>query len=247
MIFGMASFRGIGAIMPVYYFLHFVFCPVQKFNAADLRLTDLAYTISILPMMLIGFYAPYFLAYLGPTLTHRHIGIWLWHMFPIWISLGQWILARTVIPNTMPTDRLHQPMRDIRTIRVTIGSLALISAGIYIYCLTSTGLSLWEVFVPRTNSLVTFDGAVRAFLQWDQIYFAAASLLWITYLFAMLYSTGYSTVHWTAVFGILVCLSAVLGTGAATAIGWLWREELLVRRRPFRIDSRKSVDFNRHR
>ncbi|KAI9038664.1 FAD/NAD(P)-binding domain-containing protein [Aspergillus affinis] len=83
------------------------------------RLTDLAYTASILPMTLVGFYASYLLAYLAPTLTMRHVGIWLWHMFPIWISLGQCILARTVTPNTLASDRLHRPTRDLRTIRIT--------------------------------------------------------------------------------------------------------------------------------
>ncbi|PYH97264.1 FAD/NAD(P)-binding domain-containing protein [Aspergillus ellipticus CBS 707.79] len=152
LLFGMASFRGIGAIMPIYYFLHYTFSPTHKFLAADSRLTDLSFTISILPLTLLFFYHPFFLAYFSPTLPLRHTGIWLWHLFPLWISLSQTLLSRTAIfPRTLSHDRLHNPTRDIQTIRLTIGSLALLSAGIYIYVALMSGFSLVEIFVPRAN------------------------------------------------------------------------------------------------
>lgn len=51
-------------------------------------------------------------------------------------------------------------------------------------------------------------------------------------MFAELRREGLTTTHWALVTGILGCLSIVLGAGAATAVGWLWREEILIRERP---------------
>ena len=223
----MASFRGIGVIMPFYYFLHYVMSPVANFNAADKRLTDIAYTVSILPVMLVGFYMPYFLAYLAPNLNLRYTGIWLWHMFPIWVSLAQWVLARMVTPNSIQYDRIHRVTRDLWAIRVTIGTLAVLSGVAYLYSVLSAPFTLRTLFLPGGDELGTFQGAVQEFLKWDQIYFAASSILWIVYLFADLNEAGMVTQNWLNILGILSAVSLVFGTGAATALGWLWREEIL--------------------
>ena len=230
-IFGMASFRGIGVIMPFYYFLHYILSPPTNLNAADKRLTDIAYTASVVPMMLLGFYAPYFLAYLAPSLILRHAGIWLWHMFPVWVSLGQWILARTVMPNSIQHDRIHRVTRDVWTIRVTIGSLAVLSGAVYLYSVLSSPFTFWTIFFPTGKGLGTFQGAVQEFLKWDQIFFAGSSILWIIYMFVDLKEAEIETPSWITILCGLSAMSLVLGTGAATAMGWLWREEILVSRK----------------
>ena len=232
----MASFRGVGVIIPLYYFIHYVTSPVANFNAADKRLTDIAYTMSVLPVMLVGFYMPYFLAYLAPSLDLRHTGIWLWHMFPIWVSLAQWILARTVMPNSMQYDRIHRVTRDLWAIRVTIGTLAVLSGITYLYSVLSGPFTLRMLFLPTGDELDTFQGAVQDFLKWDQIFFAASSILWIAYMFADLNDAGMVAQNWLIILGILSTVSLAFGTGATTALGWLWREEILVSR----VKKRKS-------
>ena len=226
----MASFRGIGVIIPLYYFIHYVTSPVASFNAADKRLTDIAYTMSVLPVMLIGFYMPYFLAFLAPGLDLRHTGIWLWHMFPIWVSLAQWILARNVMPNSIQYDRINRVTRDLWAIRVTIGTLAVLSGITYLYSVLSAPFTLRTIFLPTGDKLDTFQGAVQEFLKWDQIFFAASSILWIAYMFADLNDAGMVAPNWLFILGILSTVSLAFGTGAATALGWLWREEILVSR-----------------
>jgi len=222
--------------MPLYYLIYCLSCPITNFRAADSRLTNMAYTASILPTTVIGFYAPYLLAYISPTLSLRHTGIWVWHLFPLWISLGQWILSRAVMPNSLQHDRLHRPSHDIRTIRTTIGTLTVFSALVYLFCVTSTNFTLVDIFLPLgTDHHQSFETAIREFLQWDQIYFAGASLLWVVCLFAELRRAELTTMRWPVVLVLLGCLSVVFGTGAATAVGWLWREEILVRRTPAEV------------
>lgn len=43
----------IGVISPCYYFLHFVFSRIDKFAAADARLTNVPYTRTVLPLVLL--------------------------------------------------------------------------------------------------------------------------------------------------------------------------------------------------
>ncbi|KAM3512971.1 hypothetical protein MY11210_003371 [Beauveria gryllotalpidicola] len=45
---------GFGIVCPIYYSLHFVFSSIGKFAATDARLSNIAYTRTILPLMLIS-------------------------------------------------------------------------------------------------------------------------------------------------------------------------------------------------
>ena len=56
-IFGLAAqLRGIGVVGQFYYFMHYICSQISNFKAADMRLTILSYTRSVLPAMIIGFY-----------------------------------------------------------------------------------------------------------------------------------------------------------------------------------------------
>lgn len=219
--------HGIGFVLPFYYWLHYATTPIANFKAADLRLTDLSYTLTVLPVMAIVYYGPYLSAYLSPEPTTRHIAMWLWRLFPIWVTLSQWLLAHMVMPNTIQHDRLHNVTRDLWPIRITVGTLAALSGYIWLKMLLSAPFPCSEILIPSGESLDTFVGSVRELLQYDQLFFAGSSILWVLYLFSDLKRAGMVQQSWIAVLGVLGTVTLVFGSGAATAVGWLWREEIL--------------------
>ena len=134
------------------------------------------------------------------------------------------------MPNSIQYDRINRVTRDLWAIRVTIGTLAVLSGITYLYSVLSAPFTLRTIFLPTGDKLDTFQGAVQEFLKWDQIFFAASSILWIAYMFADLNDAGMVAPNWLFILGILSTVSLAFGTGAATALGWLWREEILVSR-----------------
>lgn len=227
----MSSWHGIGAIKSLYYFLHYITTPIAKFKAADMRLTDLSYTLSILPVMILSYYVPYLVSYLAPKPTTRHAAMWLWYPFPLWVSLGQWLLRRTIMPNTVRHDRIHGVTRDIWPIRITVGMLAILSGAIWLYTLISAPFSLTALFLPSREGLQSFAGSIQELLKWDHLYFAGSSLLWIVYVFWDLKKAGMVQQSWAVILSGLAAVTMLFGPGAATAAGWLWREEVLATRR----------------
>jgi hypothetical protein len=59
----MQSF-GVGVVMAVYCFIHYIQSPVENFRARDLRLTDMSYTVSVLPAMIVAHYIPLYCSFL---------------------------------------------------------------------------------------------------------------------------------------------------------------------------------------
>ena len=227
----MLAMHGIGFVLPIFYFFHYIMTPIANFKAADMRLTDLSYTLSVLPVMAVTYYGPYLFGYLSPKATTRHIAMWLWHMSPVWATLSQWLLARMIVPNTVQHDRIHNVRRDLWPIRITVGVLAAFSGFIWLTTLFSAPFSLSAIFIPSNEGLDTFVGSVRELLQYDGLFFAGSSLLWVAYLFSDLKKAGMVQQSWFTVLAVLGAMTVLSGPGAATAVGWLWREEILATRR----------------
>ncbi len=136
-LFGLAAqLKGIGVVGQAYYFLHYASAQISNFKATDMRLTDMAYTPTVLPSMIIGFYVPHFLSMLHPSMDARHGWNWIWQMFPVWITVIQRLLKYTVMPDVVERDRMHTPKRDLSTIRFTIGACMVMSASVWLYTLT---------------------------------------------------------------------------------------------------------------
>lgn len=152
----MLAMHGIGFVMPLYYFLHYMTTPIVNFKATDMRLTDLSYTGTVLPVHAVAYYGHYLLGYLAPEPTLRHIAIWVWHLSPLWATLGQCLLARTTMPRTGEYDRTRNVTRDLWPIRITIGTLTALSGIIWLSMLISAPFPLKTIFIPSGNGLETF-------------------------------------------------------------------------------------------
>ena len=227
----MLAMHGIGFVLPVFFFFHYITTPIANFKSADIRLTDLSYTLSVLPVMAVTYYGPYLLGYLSPGPTTRHIAMWLWRMSPVWASLSQWLLARMIVPNTVQHDRIHNVRRDLWPIRITVGVLAALSGFIWLTRLFSAPFPLSVIFIPSKEGLDTFVGSLRDLLQYDGFIFAGSSLLWVVYLFSDLKKAGMVQQSWIAVLAVLGAVTVLSGPGVGTAVGWLWREEILATKR----------------
>jgi hypothetical protein len=221
---------GIGIAGPLFFFLFWISTPINSFRAADHRLTDTRYTYTVLPMVLLFSVVPIYLAYYSPTLQQRHWHMWAWQMFPLSISIGQYLLSKA-IPNTMKQDRLKNFKRDMPAIRMTVGAMAMLSAGVWIYTLTKSPFTFSEMFVPGTSPANDFGGQSGFILRWDQICGSGASLLWLMYSFIDLKRAGMADMSYINAIALMSTSLICFGPGATFALGWLFREETLLAKR----------------
>lgn len=164
------QFYGIGVLMALYCFIHYVQAPIEGFRARDMRLTNMSYTASVLPVLLAAHYIPNYLAfssYLDPETRHKWE--WIWQIFPVVVSVSQFVLKKTIMPDTEPKDRVHNVTADLRTINVTILSLCALSAGTWIYTFAKAPFSMLTLFWPNVDATQTGDEYIRLFLQFDQV------------------------------------------------------------------------------
>ncbi|KAF2824862.1 FAD binding domain protein [Ophiobolus disseminans] len=225
------QFFGIGVLMAVYCFVHYIQSPIENFNAKDMRLTDMGYTASVLPVLILAHYIPNlgsFLPFIDPQT--RHAWNWIWQPFPVYISILQFVLKKTVMPDTVQKDRLENPNRDLPTIHYTIISLCALSAATWWYTLFAAPYSLATLFMPNLAPNQTGDEYVRMFLQFDEIFSMGACLLWLLYLYGDMKKAGMMDNSWIDIILKGISSMAIWGPGATVGLGWLYRERLLASR-----------------
>jgi hypothetical protein len=222
------QFFGVGVLMAVYSFIHYIQSPVENFRARDLRLTDMSYTASVLPVMILGHYIPLYCSFLPDIDPQtRHMWNWIWQPFPVYVSILQFVLKRTVMSDTVREDRINNPSRDLPTIRYTIGTLCAISAATWWYTLYAAPFSWATLFIPNIALNQTGDEYIRMFLQFDQIFAIGACFLWLMYLYGDMKTAGMMEDSWVSIVLKGAASLVVIGPGATVGLGWLYRERLL--------------------
>jgi len=215
--------------MGVWSFLTYIQTPIENFRARGMRLTDLSYTASVLPVVLLTYYLPHFVsfsAWMDPQT--RHVANWIWQPFAIWTTILQYALKKIVMPDTVQVDRIKNPNRDLPVIKYTIYSLCLISASTWWYTLYNAPFSPATLFIPNITAMKTNDEFIRLFLQFDQVFSMGACFLWLLYLFGDLKRAGMFESSWLSIMvrGLVTFFAA--GPGVTIGLGWWWREQLLV-------------------
>jgi hypothetical protein len=204
--------------MPVYFYLHYALTPISRFRAKDLRLTDLAYSGSVLPTMLVLWYFPLLLNWSRVKDEVRLMIVLL-----CCISTTQWTIYYTgIIPSTIQNDRIHNVSRDLTTLKRTGTVLAAFSAGTWIAMTLSP-------CVLNFGSALESEWADLAPLL-DEMLLSAASILWIIYLFQDLKKARMMDSSWIAILGLLIASTTCFGPAATVAAGWVWREQVLATR-----------------
>lgn len=219
---------GIGVLMALWCMVHYIQTPIENFRARDMRLTDLSYTASVLPVILLTHYIPNYISFtaaLDPRT--RHVANWVWQPFALWTTILQFALKKTVMPDTVQEDRIKNPNRDLPTIKYTIYSLSAISVMTWWYVLYNAPFSPVALFVPQIVEMKTGDEYIRTFLQFDEIFSMGACMLWLLYLFGDLKKAGMMDASWASIVGKGILTFVAAGPGVTIGLGWLWRERVL--------------------
>lgn len=222
------QFFGIGVLMALWCFVHYIQTPIENFRARDMRLTDLSYTATVLPVMLLTHYLPTFVsfsAWVDPQT--RHAADWIWQPFAVWTTILQFALKKTVMPDTVQQDRIKNPCRDLPVIKYTIYSLCAISVSTWWYTLYTAPFSAATLFTPNPAAMKTHDEFIRLFLQFDEVFSMGACMLWLLYLFGDLKRAGMLEASWLSIVGRGLVTLVAAGPGVTFGLGWWWREQVL--------------------
>jgi hypothetical protein len=177
-------------------------------------------------------YLPILLMFLGPSPSIRHLWAWVWQMFPLWVSVGQWIRTRMDVgESTLDQNQSTTSERESNIIGATILAFAAISAGVWFYMLLNSPYSLTTTFVPQTLSVTSsnFVSTMRSHFQISHLLALGSSLMWLVYLFADLKNADLVQQGWSFLLSIGALMTLCLGPGCTLAAGWYWREEILRR------------------
>jgi hypothetical protein len=241
------QFFGIGVLMAIYCFVHYIQSPIEIFRASDMRLTDMGYTATILPVLILAHYIPNYGSYLSTIDPQtRHMWNWIWQPFPIYVSILQFVLKKIVMPDTVQRDRLENVNRDLPTIYFTIGSLCALSAATWYTCILLLVKSLltfsrwytlytapfawFTLFVPNLTEGQTGDEYIRMFIQFDEIFSMGACFLWLLYLYGDMKRANMMADSWGSIVLKGVVSLTAFGPGVTIGLGWLHRERLLARK-----------------
>ncbi|KAK4466004.1 hypothetical protein QBC42DRAFT_103460 [Cladorrhinum samala] len=252
-IFALAGqFVGVGVVSPLYYFLHYVLVPIENFKASDMRLTSTSYTRSVLPATAAAYYIPLYASFFWPSFAGRVSWNFLWQLFPIWTVLLASLMASCQSPNTEREDRLRNVRKDLPFIRTTVGALAAHSGVVWLYyAWYKAGFdarAVSELVLPpmhspqRAKDLLTFAGE---FLRFDSAFLFGNTFLWLGYLFWDIKHAGMLKMGWGWIVVYAAAAVVVLGPGATTGMGFLWREELIATRRHWAaVTEEKAREWN---
>jgi hypothetical protein len=199
-----------------------------------MRLGRMNYAIVVLPTLILAYYIPAFAMFDWPTLSGRESWLFVWQMFPVWISLIATLMS-WFIPDTTVSDRFESPNRDLPVIRYTIGTLSLLSSTVWLAtCISAFPQNkISSIFVPDNlpSQATDFVAFTREFLKVDELFLFTNTFLWLAYLFWDLNHAGMLKTGWIRLLLYLVGSIALLGPGATAGVGWLWRENILASKR----------------
>lgn len=230
MIWGLLSIRYPHVLIPAYSIVHYTLAPIAVFGAPDRRLTDISYTRSVLPLVLVCVASNLLVPCFGPTHLNVYVSGHVWKLFPLWTWVAQEILYRYILPSsTVEGDRLNNPRRDVPTIRRTMLTLCF-------FCVVSWQYALWTsgqtIAVDGTLGISAITGfttraSVMAGLIGGQLLSLAFNSAWLGLLMWDLKASGMIKARWLTLAGCILALVVVGGQGAMVSGMWLYREESL--------------------
>lgn len=219
---------GIGFVAPVMFFLTFVFGPspseiARSGRGREIRTGDISF---LLPIILTLYTAEVFAAFCSPTPESRHYWAWAWQMAPLEVGVLNFIVAKLSSSFSSAQITTHTSRISPAAFLAVMGS---VSSGVWVHMLMSAPRPLSEIFVPDTGADTSnFVLHTRWAVQVDEMFAFAGSFLWLLYSLLDLGVAGISAkriIIPVAVFPIVV---ACLGPGSAFALGWYWKETLIL-------------------
>ncbi|KAL2827237.1 hypothetical protein BDW59DRAFT_160525 [Aspergillus cavernicola] len=223
----LAQATGIGKLAGVYFFIDLFWSPVTKFPTVESSRVPKSTVSAVFAAMLVVYYPATLGSYFAPTLERRVQFNALWQLFPILVVLVQVLLM--AFPSNESTKTNPRP--EIKSIRFAVVLLSGVAAIAFQYVRASTpnGVSMIDIFFPTDLDVpaLSFETAVRRMLQYDQIFWVLTAYYWLLLSFRDLQLRGVQ-VSWMRVLGLLTVGTVGVGPGATFAVGWLFREDMIV-------------------
>jgi hypothetical protein len=230
----MFQIKGLGFIAPIWFFLHYVQSPLENYQAADNRLTQVGAVKTIIPTIILSFIIPSIAMCYVPGLHNRQwINGLFWQAFPLYAAAYQRVLAFSV-KDTTELDRISNPEADMPYLRRAYGFAAVTAALANICVRFASPIPLKDLFFGGISNPAAvpslMEGAAK-FLRYDQIATFGAGAIWTMLSFRDLKKAGKLQAGWPKIFGIFGATTLVAGPGAAMVTMWAWREEVLAARK----------------
>jgi hypothetical protein len=222
------QFFGTGIPIALYCFVHYIQSPIENFRARDLRLTNMSYTTSVLPVLVLTHYIPKFACF-STLFNPQPNNAWSWirQPFPVYVSIAQHVLRKTAIPDTVHQDRIRNTECDLPTIRLTIKSLCALSAVAWWYTLYFSLCSRPMLLDTKSTMGQTDVALIRVLPQLDWILSMAACFSWLMYLYHDMKSVTMMHNSWLSIILGGAMSVVAFGPGVTVGLGWLYREQLL--------------------
>ncbi|KAH7152589.1 monooxygenase [Dactylonectria macrodidyma] len=212
---------GIGMVAPLYYFIHHILTPQEKYLALDQRMVPTEDAKVIIPALFLGYVAPTVALLLPAVGGNRPVARIIWQLFPIWVTVLRRIFTNAV-KQTSGRDRIEQPTKDVPYLRYAYMFSASISAIAGLYTVLQS---------PPMSQSFLIPSAVHA----ERMITSASGLYWEALQFWDLYRAKKLSTHWFQVLVILGATCVTVGPASAVALGWAWREQMMARGRPHPI------------
>ncbi|KAJ5720015.1 Monooxygenase FAD-binding [Penicillium malachiteum] len=229
----LSQLGGIGIFGPIYYFIQYLQVSLLQTSFANYRETEPTTTYTLLFALTAGQYIPCLTSFFAPALESRKWWNALWQIYPVTVPLLQLPLNKLLNPKSEgsanPEIRVQNRQKSLTAIRVAYRSIAVASALGFLYAryTAPAGSSALSIFWPGlTKPESSFEGGVAWFLQWDQIISMGAGFTWLALRFRELKRSGAKFSWWRGITG-LVGTTCAFGPGAAFALGWGLKEELV--------------------
>ncbi|KAJ5608953.1 monooxygenase [Penicillium herquei] len=233
-----AQLKGIGLCAPIYYALEYLRVHPSKLFSRVGHELEAKHTLIIVASLLVGYYLPTYQNFTASTVDLRQSWNAIWQFFPIIVPAIATVISQFQKKSTQSSEKL-QESRDRKAnnmvaTRVAYIGLAAISGATWIYSLTTApaGSSMTDIFWPGLDGhsapITSFTGGIARFLKYDQIWSMTSSFVWLGLRAKELKKRG-AAFSWLNAASAFVGTTLAFGPGAAFALGWGWREELMNR------------------
>lgn len=226
--------KGVGYILPIYFFLHYIQSPVENYKKPEDRLTRVSAIKTIIPTIALTFILPTYAMLNTSGLANRQwINGLFWQLFPLYGAISQQIFG-SFVKDTSEKDRISDTEADMPYLRLTYGFVAVFAAALNLYVRLAAPSSLKDVFfkdISSPSAAATLVSGTARFLRYDQIFCFGAGALWTLLSFKDLKNAGKTQAGWAKIIASLTGGTLAFGPGAAMIGMWAWREEMLANRK----------------
>lgn len=122
-------------------------------------------------------------------------------------------------------------MKNSQAAQFAIKIFAVVSGVAWIYVNFTSPYSPMTLYYPRTIEKATFPKAMRRYVQADQVFSFGAGFLWLLYLIGDMKNARLVERSWASLLVRGTAIFVLSGPGTLVAVAWLWRNDILTRRK----------------